>query len=37
MIELKEYIYTKSPGDTISVNVSRGYISRNFEITLKSK
>lgn len=35
MIELKEYIYTKSPGDTISVNVSRGYVSRTFDIILK--
>ena len=35
MIELKEYIYTKSPGDTISVNVSRGYVSRTFDIVLK--
>ena len=35
MIELKEYIYTKLPGDTISVNVSRGYISRTFDIILK--
>lgn len=35
MIELKEYIYTKLPGDTISVNVSRGYVSRTFDIILK--
>ena len=35
MIELKEYIYTKAPGDTVSVNVSRGYVSRTFDIILK--
>ena len=35
MIELKEYIYTKAPGDTVSVNVSRGYVTRTFDITLK--
>lgn len=37
MIELREYIYTKAPGDTISINISRGYVTRTFEITLKSK
>ena len=35
MIELREYIYTKSPGDTISINISRGYITKTFDITLK--
>ena len=35
MIELKEYIYSKSSGDTISVDVSRGYITRTFDIVLK--
>ena len=35
MIELREYIYTKSSGDTISINISRGYITRTFEIILK--
>ena len=34
MLELKEYIYSKVPGDTVSVNVSRGYITRSFEIVL---
>lgn len=34
MIQLKEYIYTKVPGDTVSINVSRGYITRTFDITL---
>ena len=37
MIELKEYIYSKNPGDTISVNVSRGYITKTFEIVLTRK
>jgi len=37
MIELKEYIYSKSPGDTISVDVSRGYITRTFDIILTKK
>ena len=35
MIELREYIYSKSPGDTVSIDVSRGYITRTFEILLK--
>ena len=34
MIELKEYIYTKSPGSTISIDVSRGHITRSFKIVL---
>lgn len=37
MIELKEYIYSKVPGDKVSVNVSRGYITRSFEIILTRK
>lgn len=37
MIELKEYIYSKKPGDKVSINISRGYITRNFEITLSDK
>ncbi len=37
MIELREYIYSKSPGDTISVNISRGYITKNFDVVLGSK
>ena len=35
MIELREYIYSKSPGDVVSINISRGYITRTFEVTLK--
>lgn len=37
MIELREYIYSKSPGDTVSINVSRGYITRTFNIVLSRK
>ena len=37
MIELKEYIFSKVPGDTISVNISRGYITKTFNIVLSSK
>ena len=37
MIELKEYIYTKSPNDTVSIEISRGYISRTFDIVLTQK
>lgn len=37
MLDLRAYIYSKKPGDTISINVSRGHISRTFEITLNSK
>ena len=35
MIELREYIYSKFPGDVVSINISRGYITRTFEVTLK--
>ena len=37
MIELKEYIYSKLPGDTISINISRGYVTRTFDIVLSNK
>lgn len=37
MIELREYIYSKKPGDTISINISRGYVTRTFEIILTKK
>lgn len=37
MIELREYIYSKLPGDIVSVDVSRGYITRSFEIVLQKK
>lgn len=37
MIELREFVYSKSPGDTVSINVSRGYVSRTFEVMLTKK
>lgn len=37
MIELKEYIYSKLPGDTISINVKRGYVTKTFNVVLMSK
>lgn len=37
MIELKEYIYSKFPGDTVSIDVSRGYISQTFDVVLSKK
>ena len=37
MIELKEYIYTKHPGETVSIDVSRGYVTRTFNIVLSRK
>lgn len=37
MIELREYIYTKSPGDTVSIDISRGYITRTFDVILTKK
>ena len=35
MIELRKYIYSKNPGDTISISISRGYITKVLNITLK--
>ena len=35
MIELREYIYTKSPGDTVTINISRGYVIRTYDVVLK--
>lgn len=37
MIELREYIYSRNPGDTVSINVSRGYVTRTFEVVLSQK
>lgn len=37
MIELKEYIYSKLPGDKVLINISRGYITRTFEVVLTDK
>ena len=37
MNDLKEYIYTKKPNDTIVLNISRGKISKEISIILKKK
>ena len=37
MIELRKYIYSKAPGDTVSINISRGYITKTFDIILVTK
>lgn len=37
MNDLKEYIYTKRPNDTIVLNISRGKISKEISIILKKK
>ena len=34
MNALREYIYTKKPGDTVKLGVTRGKINRSIEITL---
>lgn len=35
MIELREYIYTKSPGESVSIDISRGYVTRTYDVVLK--
>ena len=37
MNELREYIYTKKPGDEIVLNISRGKISKEIKIVLGKK
>ena len=37
MNDLKEYVYTKKPNDTIVLNISRGKISKDFSIVLGKK
>ena len=37
MNDLKEYIYTKKPNDIVTLNISRGKISREISITLGKK
>ena len=37
MIELREYIYQKTPGDSITLNIGRGYITKSFNIILSTK
>lgn len=37
MIELREFVYSKSPGDTISIDISYGYITNTITVTLIDK
>lgn len=37
MNDLREYIYTKVPGDIVSLQISRGRISKTIQITLRKK
>lgn len=37
MNDLKEYIYTKKPNDTVTLNVARGKISKEISIILGKK
>lgn len=37
MIELREYIFTRKPGENIVININRGYITKSFNIILSSK
>lgn len=37
MLELRSYIYSKHPGDVVSISVNRGYVSRTYDITLDKK
>ena len=37
MLELRSYIYSKAPGDVISIVVSRGYVSRTYDVTFDRK
>ena len=34
MNELREYIYTKKPGDTVRLGVTRGKVNKNIDVTL---
>ena len=37
MIELREYIYSKNVGDTITLEITRGFVTRNYQIVLGRK
>ena len=37
MNDLKEYIYTKKPNETVTLNISRGKISKEISVTLGKK
>jgi S1-C subfamily serine protease len=34
---LREYIYTKKPGDVVSLQISRGRVNKTIEVTLREK
>ena len=37
MNDLREYIYTKRPGDTVTLSITRGKINKNITIVLGKK
>ena len=37
MNDLREYIYSKKPNDIVSIQISRGKISKTIEVTLRKK
>ena len=37
MNDLREYIYSKKPNDIVTLQISRGRINKNIEITLRQK
>ncbi|MBR0351038.1 MAG: PDZ domain-containing protein, partial [Clostridia bacterium] len=37
MNDLKQYIYTKNPGDTITITINRGRINKEISIQLGRK
>ena len=37
MNDLREYIYTKKPGDTVNLKITRGKINKQITITLGKK
>ena len=37
MNDLREYIYTKKPGDTVELCITRGKISLNIDVVLGEK
>lgn len=37
MNDLREYIYSKKPGDTITLNIARGKINREISVVLGKK
>lgn len=37
MNDLREYIYSKKPNDIVSLQISRGKVNKNINITLRKK